>query len=171
MHRQPVRRTWPRRRFKVGLYLHNCSEYQEAQFGIFKVSGCPINVNYRYKSDELVYLLENTDTGLSFQSCYAMRIWEIRERLPKVKLFVQIDDGTESLLKGAVDYEQPFASTSHYPAAYKTPKGYICYTGGTTGMQGVYRQSVCAVLLSHGCRKGAFNAGKSCNLQRLSRTN
>ena len=113
---------------KAGLYLHNCSEYQEAQFGIFKVGGCPINVNYRYKSHELVYLLDNSDAeAVFFQSCYAMRIWEIRERLPKVKLFVQIDDGTESLLKGAVDYEQPYALTSRCLAARKTPTASTCF--------------------------------------------
>ena len=44
---------------KAGLYLHNSSEYQEAQFGIFKVGGCPINVNYRYKSDELCVIRFN----------------------------------------------------------------------------------------------------------------
>ena len=36
-------------------------EYSEAQFAIFKIGGCPINVNYRYKADELVYLLDNAD--------------------------------------------------------------------------------------------------------------
>ena len=33
---------------KVGIYLHNSNEYLEAQYGIFKIRGCPINVNYRY---------------------------------------------------------------------------------------------------------------------------
>ena len=111
---------------KAGLYLHNCSEYQEAQFGIFKVGGCPINVNYRYKSDELVYLLDNSDAeAVFFQSCYAMRIWEIRDRLPKVKLFVQIDDGTESLLKGAQDYER--AIRTHKPLP-RRPQNCLLYT-------------------------------------------
>ena len=36
--------------------------------------------------------------------CHAT--WEIRERLPKVKLLVQIDDWYRGLLKGAVDYER-----------------------------------------------------------------
>ena len=121
---------------KAGLYLHNTSEYQEAQFGVFKVGGCPINVNYRYKADELVYLLDNADAEVVFyQACYAMRIWEIRERLPKVKLLVQIDDGTEALLKGAVDYER--AIRDHAPLARQTqnPEAtYMLYTGGTTGM-------------------------------------
>jgi fatty-acyl-CoA synthase len=130
---------------KAGLYLHNCSEYQEAQFGIFKVGGCPINVNYRYKSDELVYLLENSDAeAVFFQSCYAMRIWEIRERLPKVKLSVKGRGGLR-------------ASHSHPPAI--TPP----HTKPRRGIYALYRRhywhaqrcdvprgSVCAVLFSHG---------------------
>ena len=121
---------------KVGLYLHNSNEYQEAQFGVFKVGGCPINVNYRYKADELVYLLDNSDAeAVFFQSCYAMRIWEIRERLTKVKLLVQIDDGTEALLKGAVDYERAIRENPPLARRPQNPQGvYMLYTGGTTGM-------------------------------------
>ena len=59
----------------VGLYLHNCNEYLESHFATFKLSGCPINVNYRYKAEELVYLLDNADAeALIFQSTYAERI-------------------------------------------------------------------------------------------------
>ena len=121
---------------KVGLYLHNSNEYLEAQYGIFKARGVPINVNYRYKADELVYLLDNADAeAVFYQACYAARIWEIRNRLPKVKLYVQVDDGTEALLAEAVDFER--AIRDHRPmerierAADET---YMLYTGGTTGM-------------------------------------
>ncbi len=69
---------------KVGIYLHNSNEYSEAHHGVFKMRGCPINVNYRYKSDELVYLLDNADAeAVIYQATYAMRIWEIREKLPR----------------------------------------------------------------------------------------
>ena len=55
---------------KVGLYLNNSNEYLEAQFSVFKIKGVPINVNYRYKEDELVYLLDNSDAeAVFFQSC------------------------------------------------------------------------------------------------------
>ena len=47
---------------KVGLYLHNSNEYLEAQFATFKVEGVPINVNYRYVEEELIYLLDNSDS-------------------------------------------------------------------------------------------------------------
>ena len=121
---------------KVGLYLHNSNEYLEAQFAIFKVRGVPVNVNYRYKADELVYLLENSDAEVVFfQACYAMRIWEIYKRVPGVKAWVQIDDGTESVLNFAVDYEQMIRD--HAPMdriARDSTDRYMLYTGGTTGM-------------------------------------
>lgn len=121
---------------KVGIYAHNSNEYIEAQYGIFKVRGCPVNVNYRYKADELVYLLDNADAeAVFYQGCYAARIWEIRDRLPKVKLYVQIDDGTEALLDGAIDFER--AIRDHQPMERIERSGddvYMLYTGGTTGM-------------------------------------
>jgi fatty-acyl-CoA synthase len=121
---------------KAGLYLHNSNEYSEAQFGIFKIGGCPINVNYRYKADELVYLLDNADAeAVFFQASYAMRIWEIKDRLPKIKLFVQVDDGTEALLDFAVDYERAVRDNRPLPRQFRDPDGvYMLYTGGTTGM-------------------------------------
>ncbi|MDH3640753.1 MAG: AMP-binding protein, partial [Gammaproteobacteria bacterium] len=121
---------------KVGLYLHNGNEYLEAQFGVFKVGGCPINVNYRYKADELVYLLDNSDAeAVVYQGCYAMRIWEIRDRLPKVKLYIQLDDGTESLLDGSVDFEGAIRGNEPMPRITRDPASiYMLYTGGTTGM-------------------------------------
>jgi fatty-acyl-CoA synthase len=121
---------------KVGLYLHSSNEYLEAQYAVFKVRGCPINVNYRYKADELAYLLDNADAeAVVYQACYAMRIWEIRRRLPKLKLLIQVDDGTEQLLDGALDYERSILRASPLPRIPRDPEDvYMLYTGGTTGM-------------------------------------
>ncbi len=38
---------------KVGLYLHNCNEYLESQFAAFKQRAVPVNVNFRYTTEEL----------------------------------------------------------------------------------------------------------------------
>ncbi len=121
---------------KVGLYLHNSNEYLEAQFGTFKNRFCPINVNYRYKAGELVYLLDNADVeAVVYQGCYATRIMEIRTQLPKVKLFVQVEDGTESLLDGAIDYEQAIRDNAPMSRMQRDPEEiYMLYTGGTTGL-------------------------------------
>ena len=121
---------------KVGIYLHNSSEYLEAQFAVFKIRGCPINVNYRYKAEELVYLLDNADAeAVVYQASYAMRIWEIRDQLPKVKVFIQVDDRTEALLDGSLDYETAISRTGLMPRIERDPADvYMLYTGGTTGM-------------------------------------
>ena len=130
---------------KVGIYLHNSNEYLEAQYGVFKVRGVPVNVNYRYRAEELVYLLDNADAeAVFFQGCYAARIGEIRRRLPKVKLYVQIDDGAEALLEGAADYERAIREAAPMPRTARDGNDiYMLYTGGTTGLpKGVmYRHS------------------------------
>ena len=121
---------------KAAIYLHNSNEYLEAQYGIFKARGVPVNVNYRYKFDELVYLLDNADAEVVFfQACYAARIWEIRNRLPKVKTYVQIDDGTEALLNDVFDYEQVIRDSAPMERVQRPGDDiYMLYTGGTTGM-------------------------------------
>ena len=121
---------------KVGIYLHNSNEYLEVQYGVFKIEGVPINVNYRYKENELVYLLDNSDAeAVFFQGCYAERISAIKEQLPKVKVYIQIDDGTEPLMESAIDYENSISSSKEQIRFDRTEDNiYMLYTGGTTGM-------------------------------------
>ena len=121
---------------KVGIYLHNSNEYLEVQYGVFKIEGVPINVNYRYKENELVYLLDNSDAeAVFFQGCYAERISAIKEQLPKVKVYIQIDDGTEPLMESAIDYENSISSSTEQIRFDRTEDNiYMLYTGGTTGM-------------------------------------
>ena len=121
---------------KVGIYLHNSNEYLEAQYGVFKIEGVPINVNYRYKENELIYLLDNADAeAVFFQGCYSERIKAIKDQLPKIKVYIQIDDGTEPLMEGAIDYESSISSSKEQKRFNRTEENiYMLYTGGTTGM-------------------------------------
>ena len=45
------------------LYMTNANEYVEGMLGAFRARVAPFNVNYRYVSDELVYLLDNAHAG------------------------------------------------------------------------------------------------------------
>ena len=55
----------------IGIQLHNSIEAMVAVLAAFKIRGVPITVNYRYTSDELVYLYENADlTALVFPSWF-----------------------------------------------------------------------------------------------------
>ena len=120
---------------KVGLYVHNSNEYLEAQYGVFKISGVSINVNYRYKAEELIYLLDNSDSeAVFFQGCYSQQIDSIKDKLDKVKVFIQIDDGTEQL-ECAENYEDAIASHQPMERIKRSEDNiYMLYTGGTTGM-------------------------------------
>ena len=72
---------------KVGIYGHNSPEFLEAQFAIFNARAVPINVNYRYVDDELVYLFDNADVeAVFFDARFAPRLAAIRAQLPKLKL-------------------------------------------------------------------------------------
>lgn len=152
---------------KVGLYLLNCNEYTEAHFGAFSLGACPINVNYRYQADELVYLLENSDAeAVLFHSRFAERIEEIRPRLPGVKLYLQVDDGTEAPpLAGALAYEAALASATATPRAPRPADDvYMLYTGGTTGMpKGVMYENgaFCAAMAAGGFAIRGLEAAES----------
>jgi acyl-CoA synthetase (AMP-forming)/AMP-acid ligase II len=130
---------------KAGLYGYNSNEYLEAQYGIFKVRGVPVNANYRYTEHELIYLLDNADAeALFFDAQFASRVAAIVDQLPKLKLLVEIDDGSGEHLEGAERLEGMIASNPPLPRAeHASDDLYMLYTGGTTGMpKGVmYSQS------------------------------
>jgi len=122
----------------VGLYLYNGNEYLEGMLGAYKARCAPFNVNYRYVEEELLYLFDNADaTAVVYHACFADRIAAIRDKLPKLRLLLQVADGSgAALLPGAVDYEATLAAaTPAPPPPDLSPDDlYILYTGGTTGM-------------------------------------
>ncbi|MEM9608547.1 MAG: acyl-CoA synthetase [Actinomycetota bacterium] len=125
---------------KVGMYLYNSPEYAETNFAAIKFRGVPINVNYRYLDEELYYLLDNADIeALAFHSSLGDRVARVKDRLPQLKLLIEVDDGPaedgSQGVDGAIGYDQLQATTS--PAERIEPQGdelYMFYTGGTTGM-------------------------------------
>jgi fatty-acyl-CoA synthase len=121
---------------KIGLYLYNGNEYLEAHYGAFKMRGVPINVNYRYLDDELVYLLDNADAeALVFHSSLADRVARITSRLPLLRLLIEVDDGGVGTVPSALAYEHLVASTDPMPRVARSEDDlYMLYTGGTTGM-------------------------------------
>mgnify|MGYP001227202056 FL=1 len=136
---------------KAGLYLNNSNEYLIAQNAIFKIGGIPINVNYRYVAEELIYLLDNSDSeAVFYHACYSNRIKEIARSLPNIKAWIEVSDGTESHFPDALKYEELLESSSPMDRIYRDPETiYMLYTGGTTGMpKGVmYKQGEFLVFL------------------------
>jgi fatty-acyl-CoA synthase len=122
---------------KTALYMYNCNEYMEAQYGCMKTRGVPINVNYRYLDEELWYLLDNSDSeALFFHSSLGDRVARVADRLPDLKLLVEIDDGEGAgQVARAVRYEDLVAGHDPLPPVERAEDDiYMLYTGGTTGM-------------------------------------
>src|SRR5262245_12243158 len=67
---------------KIGMYLYNSPEYCETNFAAFKARCLPINVNYRYLDNELLYLLDNADVGgIVFHTSLGDRVARVVPRL------------------------------------------------------------------------------------------
>ena len=78
---------------KVASYCYNSNEYVEGLIATFKLRAVPVNVNYRYLEDELVYLIDNSDAeALLFHSSLADRVANVLDRVPRLKLLIEIDD-------------------------------------------------------------------------------
>ena len=80
---------------KVAQYLYNCDAYMESQWGIFKAGLVPVNTNYRYVDDELAYLWDNADAvAVVFHGCFTERCENVRPRVPNVRTWIWVDDGS-----------------------------------------------------------------------------
>lgn len=121
---------------KVGMFMYNCPEYLVTQYAAFKSRVTPVNVNYRYLDDELWYLLDNADCeAVVFHSSLGDRIGRVKDRLPKLKLLIEVSDGPSAGVPGAISWNSVI--DAHAPAARQTRGAddlYMLYTGGTTGM-------------------------------------
>jgi fatty-acyl-CoA synthase len=121
---------------KVALYMRNRPEYMETLVACFKASLVHVNINFRYQEEEIHYILDDSDSKfVVFAGEFGEGVAKLRDRLPKVSSFIQIDDGSP---------EQPFVES--YEALVREGGGerlslarspddlFFLYTGGTTGM-------------------------------------
>ncbi len=123
---------------KVAQYLYNGPEYIESMFATFKAGLVPINTNYRYQDDELVYLWDNADcAAVVFHGSFTATIERIRDRVPGVTLWLWVDDDSGPCPEWATSYEDAAAAGGERVEAPWGRSGdqiLMTYTGGTTGM-------------------------------------
>src|SRR5205823_147266 len=127
------------RQDKIAQYLYNGPEYLESTFACMKAGLVPVNTNYRYGDEELAYLWDNADAvAVMFHGTFAERIEAVRTRVPGVKTWLWVDDGSGPCPEWAEPYED--AAKAGGSAHTVPPWGrsgddlYMLYTGGTTGM-------------------------------------
>lgn len=128
----------------IGIYGQNSVEWMVAMVAAFKMRAVPININFRYVADELVYLFDNADlVALVHDREYSDRIAAIRDQVPGLRHLVVIDRDPSSAPPASND--DPLGSVPWFEAiADGSPERpdlrrsdddhYVIYTGGTTGM-------------------------------------
>jgi acyl-CoA synthetase (AMP-forming)/AMP-acid ligase II len=124
---------------KAALYLYNCPEYIESTFAAFKAGLAVANTNYRYVDDELVYLWDNADAGVViFHGTFADNCARVRGRLPDVRMWLWVDDGTGPCPSWATAYEEVAGRGTDENVSGSWGRSgdhlLLLYTGGTTGM-------------------------------------
>jgi acyl-CoA synthetase (AMP-forming)/AMP-acid ligase II len=126
---------------KVACYLYNGAAYLETVFAAFKLGAVPVNVNYRYTSEELFALLADADAAaMVFSAELAGNVTDVAARLPSLRLLVRV--GAVPVTEAGPDVTGPDAAelgevlAAHPPRQAQPRPGsdeLFMYTGGTTG--------------------------------------
>ena len=121
---------------KIALYSYNRPEFVETLVAAFKARLVPVNVNYRYREEELVYLLDNSDaTVVVYEAGFAGSVAKVRDRLPKVREWIELADGSEGNAFSVAYHEIVGSGTDQRLDIERKPTDLLfMYTGGTTGM-------------------------------------
>lgn len=121
---------------KIGFYMHNRPEYVEGLAASFKARLTHVNVNYRYLDNELVYIIDNSDSVVVLYDFeFRENVRRVKGRLPEVKVWIEVG-GSGGTPDFAVAYETLAESGDGSPMNIdRSPDDLMfLYTGGTTGM-------------------------------------
>ncbi|MFE9643407.1 acyl-CoA synthetase [Streptomyces sp. NPDC006365] len=122
----------------LGLHLYNSVEYLQTVLGCLKARIVPVNVNYRYVEEELVYLYRDADlVALVFDAEFTERVAAALPRAEKLRHLVRVGTpAPDAPPLSAVDFTKAEASGSAERgfAPRSADDQFIIYTGGTTGM-------------------------------------
>ncbi|MFI7141457.1 acyl-CoA synthetase [Streptomyces massasporeus] len=122
----------------LGLHLYNGVEYLQTVLGCLKARIVPVNVNYRYVEEELVYLYRDADlAALVFDAEFTDRVAAARPRAETLRHLIRVGDPVPGTAEVAcVEFTQVEALGAPgrgFPARSADDQ-FIIYTGGTTGM-------------------------------------
>ncbi|MFF3581414.1 acyl-CoA synthetase [Streptomyces mirabilis] len=122
----------------LGLHLYNGVEYLQTVLGCLKARIVPVNVNYRYVEEELVYLYRDADlAALVFDTEFTDRVTAALPRASALRHLLRVGSATtDGASLPALDFAEAEAAGS--PERGFPPRSaddqFIIYTGGTTGM-------------------------------------
>ncbi|ELP65587.1 acyl-CoA synthetase [Streptomyces turgidiscabies] len=122
----------------LGLHLYNGVEYLQTVLGCLKARIVPVNVNYRYVEEELVYLYRDADlAALVFDAEFTERVAAAKPRATSLRQLIRVGEpapGAPELEAVSFADAEAAGSPERGFAARSGDDQFIIYTGGTTGM-------------------------------------
>lgn len=116
---------------KVALYMRNGPDYLIAFAACFKARLTPVNINYRYGSTEIAYLIDNSDSEAIILDAEFATVLPAPSQIPGVKLIVS----ARGHVAGASDLEQIYKGDGGALQLDRSGDDmFLLYTGGTTGL-------------------------------------
>jgi acyl-CoA synthetase (AMP-forming)/AMP-acid ligase II len=125
---------------KVAIYSYNHIAYLESCYACLKASFVPVNINYRYKEQELAYLLENSDSeAIIVHATFLPLLNKILPKLNQLRAVLVIDGDSEDADLSCEIIVDDYKAVLQEPKTYENPSRsgddvVFIYTGGTTGM-------------------------------------
>lgn len=123
---------------RIGIYGINSHQWVTAMLASYKVRAIPVNVNFRYVTDELRYIFDNAElAALVVDGSYLSTAAAVLDG-SSVRTVLSIADGAEPADDWPEHADFDSAADSHSterPELERSPDDiYILYTGGTTGL-------------------------------------
>lgn len=113
---------------RIAILARNIPEFIEIATAAFKARLSHVNINYRYTTAEIEYVLADCQAhALFYQAEFADLVAPLFSALPDLTLDVQIDAGGPYVAMAASGDGSPLG------IARSPDDGYLLYTGGTTG--------------------------------------
>ena len=119
---------------RVAILAFNCLEYPVVNYAVAKCGGILVPINFRYKKDELVYVVNNSNPKVLFYGReFSSMVDEVRDQFVSPTRLVAISGtplNSGLTLKSLMDGQS--ASEPGIEVDPKSPS-FIMYTSGTTG--------------------------------------
>ncbi len=125
---------------KVAIYTYNHPAYMEGVYAAMKAALVPVNVNYRYREEELRYLLDNADAEIAIvHEDFVPLLAKVAPHLPLLRGVLVVGDAGATPSTGGLRDAEPYETVANTDrAAPAVPRSaddlLFLYTGGTTGM-------------------------------------
>jgi acyl-CoA synthetase (AMP-forming)/AMP-acid ligase II len=120
---------------RVAIALYNSPEYLECIFAVLKLRAIPVNVNYRYRAEEMRHLFADAEVGAVIcDVSLSPRVVAARTGAPSLRTLVQVG-ADPAIPPGATvhAYEAAVAAAEPMARQPREVDRWLMYTGGTTG--------------------------------------